>query len=240
MDISNQIEKYINSQNRKIWEELKPHYNFILTYDTSQQSWASKSEGNIAQIVIPDNVINYDAFSHELLHIYMDYLGLSNYPDFIYSIIGENSFGILVANSNLVAHLYNVCSHKKMYPYFKEMGFSEYKFVDERISFNQSDLNIIKNGFQSNHSKALYIDLFIGHSLTLLNNVVEEDKSKCQNFLLQLKAVNGELFKIIEDFDNEWENSKDLNLLELFLKFEKRLDDWLSENNLTFDNDYYC
>jgi hypothetical protein len=168
----------------------------------------------------------------------MDYLGLSNYPDFIFSINGENSFGILVVDSNLISHLYNVCSHKKMYPYFNEMGFSEYKFVSERVTFNQNDLNFIKIGFQSNHSRALYIDQFIGHTLTLLNNVVEEDKSKCLNYLSQLKSINEELFKIVGDFDNEWESSNHLNLLEIFLKFEKKLDDWLSENNLTFDNNY--
>jgi hypothetical protein len=64
MDISTQIENYINKQNQKIWEELKPHYNFILTYDPLQQSWSSKSEGNTANIIIPDSIINYEAFTH--------------------------------------------------------------------------------------------------------------------------------------------------------------------------------
>lgn len=238
MNISNQLEKYINSQNRHIWEELKPYYNFVLTYDPLESSWASKSEDITAEIITPTREIDYDAFTHELLHIYLDFLGLSKYPDFVYSIQGANSFGILVVESSLISALYNFCSHKKMYPYFKQMGFSEYRFVNARIFFNDADLNFIKNGFLSRGKQSKYIDQFIGHALSMMNDIVEEDKAHCAKYLLKLKEVDEELYKIVEDFDQEWANSKDLDLLSIFLVFEKKLDVWLEKKNLTFDNDY--
>ena len=238
MDITHSIQNYINSQNQKIWDELKPNYIFELIYNPLEYSYASKTEGNLASIITPTSQIDIDSFTHELLHVYMDYLGLSPYPDLIYSIQGINSMGIMVLESDLIAHLYNFCSHKKMFPLYREMGFSEYRFVESRISFSGNDLNYIKNGFMSNGKQAEYIHQFIGHTLALMNNVVEEDEEKCRKYLYELKQINSELYKIIEDFDNDWNTSNDLNLLEDFLVFEKRLDEWLEKSNLTFENDY--
>lgn len=238
MDITERIEKYVNSQNEKIWNELRSQYIFQLTYNPFETSWASKTDGNFAHIITPNLDIDFDSFTHELLHVYMDYLGLSAYPDLINGIMGENSMGILVVESDLISHLYNFCSHKKMFPYFKQMGFSEYNFVESRISFNDNDLNFIKNGFNLRGKQSQFIDQLIGYSLALMNNVVEEDKSKCEIYLAELKKINPELFKIVEDFDNEWKDCKHLNLLEVFLKFEEKLENWLVKQNLTFENDY--
>ncbi|MNR99770.1 hypothetical protein D3C72_310100 [compost metagenome] len=239
MDITNQITNYINSQNQKIWNELEPNYLFRFIYNPLEYSWTGRTDGAIATITTPNTKIDYESFTHELLHVYLDYLGLSPYPELIYSIRGESSMGILVVKSDLILHLYNFCSHKKMYPIYKEMGFSEYNFVDQRITFNQNDLDCIKNGFLSNGKQSKYIHQFIGHSLSLMNNVVDEDKEKCQNFLEEMKLLNPELFQIVEDFDTSWNNSIDLNLTEVFLPFEERLENWLVKNNLTFEN-HYC
>jgi hypothetical protein len=72
-----------------------------------------------------------------------------------------------------------------------------------------------------------------------MNNVIDEDKEKCQNYLKEMKLLNPELFQIVEDFDANWNNSTDLNLTEVFLPFEERLENWLVKNNLTFEN-HYC
>lgn len=238
MNISNKIENYINPQNRQIWEEIKTYYNFILTYDPLNKSWASKIEDITAEIITSSNEIDYEAFTHELLHIYLDFLGLSKYPDFIYSIRGENSFGILVVESSLIANLYNFCSHKKMFPYFKAMGFSEYRFVNARIKMYDDEIDFLKHGFLKSRQQALYIHSFIGHCLALMNNVVEEDRNYCENYLLEFKRMDSALFAIIADFDQKWGDSNDLDLLSLFLEFEERLDKWLIKNNLTFENNY--
>lgn len=238
MEITNQIEKYINSKNENIWNELKSYYTFQLDYNPLEYSWTCKIEGNKALIVTPNRKIEIDSFTHELLHIYLDYLGLSKYPDLISSIEGENSMGILVVESDLISHIYNFASHKKMFPLFKEIGFSEYNFVQERISFNENDLEIVRTGFLNGGKQSDFIHQFIGHSLALMNNVVEDDRPKCLKFLEQLQNLKPDLFQIIEDFDNTWDSCGHLNFIEVFLIFEKRLDEWLIENNLTFENDY--
>jgi hypothetical protein len=227
LDITNRIENYINSQNRKIWDEIKNQYNFRLIYNPSEYSWASKVDGNFAEIVTPNQNIEFDSFTHELLHIYIDYLGLTPYPDLIHNIKSMNSLGILVVEGQLISHLYNVCSHKKMFPIYKEIGFSEYNFVQSRISFNDNDLNYIRTGFLSSGKQSKFIDQLIGHALALMNNFVEEDELKCQNYLDKLKLISPELFEIVNRFDTEWKNAVDLDLLKIFLKFEEELDGWL-------------
>lgn len=237
MDITTEISKYINSKNESIWNEVKNKYVFKFTYDPFESSWMSKSENGIAFIVTNNRDISFESFTHELLHIYLNHLGLSELSELIYGIKGENSFEILL-EEGLVPFIYNVCSHKKMFPYYTEMGFSDSKFVEEGINFSVHDLSFIENSFSSNGSKLICINQFIGHSLALLNNVVEADKPKCNSFLIQLRSMQPALYNIIETFDLKWKNSLDLNLTPIFLDFEDDLEKWLVENNFTVNNNY--
>lgn len=237
MNITNEISNYINSKNQNIWNEIKSAYVFNLIYNPYETSWMSKAENGIATIVTNSKNIDYSSFTHELLHIYLDFKGLSEMPELIYSIKGENSFEILL-EQDLVPFIYNVCSHKKMFPYFNEMGFSEYDFVQERISFGNNDLNFIRNGFKNNKSKLIAINQFIGQTISLFNNVVLEDKSKCSIFLQELYFMQPELFSIIQKFDTDWNDSKNLNLTPIFLDFESDLENWLIKNKLKSENNY--
>ena len=118
------------------------------------------------------------------------------------------------------------------------MGFSEYNFVQERITFGDNDLNFIKSSFENNESKLIAVNQFIGQTISLLNNVVLEDKPKCLNYLQKLKNIQPELFDIIHKFDNDWNNSIDLNLTPVFLNFENDLENWLIKNKLKSENNY--
>jgi hypothetical protein len=237
MNITTEISNYINTQNQNIWDEIKDEYIFSLIYNPFETSWMSNSENGIATIYTNTKNIDYCSFTHELLHIYLDFKGMSEMPELIYSIMGENSFEILL-EQDLVPFIYNVCSHKKMFPYYKEMGFSEYNFVEERITFGDNDLNFIKSSFENNESKLIAVNQFIGQTISLFNNVVLEDKPKCLNYLQKLKNIQPELFDIIHKFDNDWNNSIDLNLTPVFLNFENDLENWLIKNKLKSENNY--
>jgi hypothetical protein len=237
-DITFQIENYINSQNQNIWNELKNNYTFQLIYDPSEYSWKGKAENGIATIITPTQELEFHSFSHELLHIYLDYCGISNLEDLLYGIMGEHSFEVLTEN-NLTGILYNFCSHKKMFPFYKKMGFSEYQFVQERISFSNYNIFEIKLLFAFKKSRKKAVNQFIGQSLSLMNVVVEEDKSKCEKYLKKLQKIKPNLFKIISDFDKKWNESTDLNLATTFLNFEYELNEWLIKNKITAGNTVY-
>ncbi|MDM1042253.1 hypothetical protein ACTS9T_16220 [Empedobacter falsenii] len=231
------FENYINYQNQEVWDKVNSIYNIKLIYNSSEYSWASKTEGNYAEIVTPTLEIDLESFTHELLHIYLDYLGLTKYDDFINSKTGKNSFELLRYKSDLASFIYNLASHRKMFPYYNKMGFCSKKFVQERINFNDNLLIQLEN-LSHNNCQIDFIHNFIGNVYSLMNNVVKQDEKKCKNFLFKLRKVKPELFDIIYNFDFEWTKSKDLNLLHYFIEFENDLEIWLIKNNLTIENNY--
>lgn len=226
MDITAEIDKYINQQNREVWNLIKEEYSFRLLLDTFEYSWQSNVENGVATIIANSTEINYSAFTHEILHIYIDYLGMTQKREIVYGVIERESFDVLLEN-DLISCIYNFCSHKKMFPYFKEMGFSEYNFVEERINFTYEDLNLIRYNFSKKETRLIGVNQIIGHSLSLLNNVVEEDKLKCTLFLEELQSINQDLFIIIEKFDDNWNYTNDLNFTRVFMEFVADLDEWL-------------
>ncbi len=235
-DITHHLGDYITTQNQRIWDQLKNAYSFHLFYDPLEYSWKQKIENGIVTIVTPTLEIEYHSFTHELLHAYLDFMGISSYDELLYGVTGIHSFEILV-DSNLIGSIYNFCSHKKMFPYYKSMGFSEYLFVKERTNFSWKDVLAIKLLFVFKRTKPTAVNQFIGHSLALMNNIVEEDKSKCRKFLKGLKLIKPSLYKIVENFDKDWDNSQNLDLASNFLDFEQKLDEWLIKKRIINKND---
>jgi hypothetical protein len=234
-DITDKIEKYINSQNHKIWNELKNEYSFQLIYDPKEYSWMGKTENSNAIIVTPTEEIEFHSFTHELLHIYLDYLGISKLDELVYGITGEHSSEVLIEN-HLTSIIYNYCSHRKMFPYYNGMGFSDDLFVQDRIEFNGYNLMEIKVLFLFEKTRVKGVNQFIGQSLSLMNNVRTEDKSKCDKYLKKLSKIKPDLYKIIADFDLSWTQSNILDLATVFLDFENKLNDWLLANKITAGN----
>ena len=112
------------------------------------------------------------------------------------------------------------------------MGFPDEKFVQSRIKFSRLDLFIISLSLKFNKTKPFAINQFIGHSISLFNNVVTDDHAQCVKYLRKLERLNPSLYQIVSEFDDEWDSCSDLNLLEIFSEFEKRLNDWLITNKI--------
>lgn len=201
-DITSQIESYINEQNVSIWNELKKEYSFKLYFNPTETSWRGKAIGNTAIIITPTEIIEYHSFTHELLHIYLDLLGFSTFEEVKQSMVGEYAFSFLI-NTDLTSWIYNFSSHKKMLPFYKSMSFSEESFVQDRISFTTRDLIHIKDTSKSNKTICESIDQYIGHTISLMNNVVKSDEAKCLKYLHKLKELKPNLFKIIMNFDTK-------------------------------------
>ena len=231
VDITNRIEECITEKNQRIWDKLTPHYRFQLLLDKNEYSWKAKVEYGFATIVTPTEELSQSSFTHELLHIYVEHLGLSKYEEIVHAISGDESL-LILTEGDLIAYIYNFSSHKKMYPYFEEMGFPDDKFVQSKIKFSWLDLFIISLLFKFDKKKPTAVNLFIGHSISLLNNVDPDDQPKCMRYLNKLKRLNPDLYQIIYEFDQQWENCKDLDLLRIFNVFEKRLNKWLISNKI--------
>ena len=73
---------------------------------------------------------------------------------------------------------------------------------------------------------------FIGHTMALLNDHEQANKLNTLKGLKKLQKLNPSLFKIVEDFNIQWQNSEDLNLAYYFQEFDDNLEKWLIENEI--------
>jgi hypothetical protein len=224
------IEQNINHQNLELWNELNDHFEFRLIYSPSEYSWRVNTENNPIEIYTSSKTPNIPAFTHELLHVYLELKGMSTPKDLLNSIYGNCSFKVLTQNA-LIARIQNYCSHLKMYPYFERMGFHEGLFLANPIRLSKLSYFILKLRFANKNIKTWPITDFIGHSVALLNDVDSANIIHTEKSILKLRKLKPSLFKIIEDFIIYWKSAETFNLALFFSGFDKELNEWLIENH---------
>ncbi len=228
-----EIHKYINDQNRALWTELKVLYQIELVYDPNEWSWKTDSDNELVKrIITPNRRIEISSFTHELLHVYIDHLGMSTSEDMLHSIYGGLSFNVLIKNG-LFAKIHNFCSHKKMFPFYQKMGFPENEFVSypAKLSF----LSYLSLRSKLKTKQTIGITDYIGNVLALLNNMGESKETYNKKKLNKLKRLCPSLYSIIERFDALWISSENLDLTIPFKLFDADLNQWLDENKIKID-----
>lgn len=226
------IEDYINHQNISIWNEIKDEYEFRIECIPKEISWRVTIEDGLVTFITPNKKINIPSFTHELLHVYIENLGMSTAKDLLQSIYGDHSFEVLTQN-DLFAKIHNFCSHKKMYPYYKEMGFSENSFLSSRAKLRLLDVFFLKLHSKLDVTKQNAVMDFIGYGVSLYNDIGKQNIQTNEKSLHKLKRIEPSLYRIIENFNQKWEESSDLNLAKIFIEFDKNLDGWLIKQRIT-------
>lgn len=226
VDISENIQNYVNGQNRQLWENLNRKYLIKLFHDEKEYSWLVQKKDGIYQIICPNLTVNYSSFTHELLHIYIEDLGMTDYDSFSKTYKNDPLFGGFLF-VGLFGYIHNFSCHKKMFPYFEKLGFSEYDFVKERINYSLKRHYKIYIFMKLRRLRMFGIEQFLGNFFALKNNVVTEDKLKCSRFLNKLRKIEPELYDIADKFDSEWELRQDFNLITPFEEFKIDLRNWL-------------
>lgn len=222
------IKKYINHRNQKLYDELSMVYDIKLFLDPKLNSWSV--DNNEPIIRTPKDDLNIASFTHELLHIYLDSLGLTPKVDIYYKV-----FNIAVLQSinraMLFDHIYNVSSHKKMYPIFRKLGFQDKDFVKNNGHFfNRLDYFIIKICKKSNMFPKLWISQFIGHFFSLKNDIIADNREYNRKYLYKMAKLDKSLYKIIYDFDSKWTKQTNLECRGNYLELSDNLYKWLKIN----------
>jgi hypothetical protein len=225
------LEDNLNDQNRELWNELNSQFDFKLIYSENEISWRVNTETNPIEIYTSSKTPNIPAFTHELLHVYIESKGMSTDKDILVSMYGIDSFEILTTNA-LFARIHNYCSHTKMFPHFKKMGFDESSFLDGRINFSSMSYYTLKIMFSFKKTLKFAVTDFIGHTMALFNDNEQANRLNTLKGLKKLQKLNPSLFKIVEDFNIQWQNSEDLNLAYYFQEFDDNLEKWLIENKI--------
>lgn len=221
------IDRYINPQNRELFKILSQVYDIHLYLNPELKSWCS--DNNLPIIRTPKDDGNIPSFTHELLHIYLDYLGITS-KVFIY----KNILSVNVIRSFKrfwYDHIYNVSCHKKMYPYFVGMGFDQLDFVQKNgVFFTQFDFFIICLCKRLNIFSKLWISQFTGHTISLLNDVVESRRIRNRKFLVKLSKLDRELYRVLYLFDSKWTKQENLDCSVNFKELSDGLLGWLNNN----------
>lgn len=224
-----QITDYINIKNKRIWDELKYSYQIDLQYAPKEKSWRIENDETKAIIFTPTKKKEIHSFTHELLHLYLDFKGMSTAKDILHSIYGDKSFKVLTTNG-LFAIIHNFLCHKKMFPFFIEMGFDEKEFVSKRAKLSFLEFYSIKGFLLSKNPEGL--TSFIGNTIALLCNDGKSFKEYNDKKLNKLKSLCPELFQINYELVDKWENQKSYDLIPLFRDFNNSLENWIEKNKL--------
>jgi len=228
------INKYLNGQNLYIYKELRKEYNIKLYLDNSVSSWLIENDKPI--IRTPKDDLNIASFTHELLHLYVEYKGHTR-PNIVFNNIFHIDVLISINRAHLIEHITNVNAHKKMFPIFKKLGFKDEEFVQNTGSFFCLSSYIIVRICKSlNIFPKFWISQFIGHAFALKNDVVESRLGNNKKYLFLLSKLDKELYKIIYYFDIKWSRQMDLDCWDNYLELSNNLLDWLNKNNLNKNN----
>lgn len=226
------LQDNLNSQNIELWNELNSRFDFKLIYSEKETSWRVNTETNPIEIYTSSQTQDIPSFTHELLHVYIiESKGMSSARDVLNSMYGTESFKILTTNG-LFAKIHNYCSHTKMFPYFKKMGFDESSFLADRIKFRTIDYYILRIMFSLKKTLRLAVTDFIGNVTALFSDNELANRKNTLKSLDKLQKLNPSLFKIVEGFNIQWKNSEDLNLAHHFQKFDNELNEWLIDNKI--------
>lgn len=229
-EIELNIDKYLNHQNRCLFDELSAVYNIKLFQSDEIKDWCIENNKPIIRTPIDD--LSIASFTHELLHLYLDYLEITPKEE-VYRRIWHIQLIRTINKHFLFDHIYNVSSHKKMYPYFKEMGFKEDDFVKKLGYFTSNyDYLIISVLKRIKLFKSTWVSQFIGHFFALKNDVIQHNRKHNRKILYKFAKLDKSLYKIIYDFDSSWEKQKSLDCSQNFQKLSDDLYLWVKINRM--------
>ncbi len=222
------IANYLDSRNIDIWDELQKNFTIELKHDPKEYSWRVTIEESKVTIITPFREVDIPSFTHELLHAYVEYLGVPSPHTFLHNIYGENSFKVLTKNG-LFAQIQNFLSHIRMFPFFVQMGFQPDSFLSSKATISGRSLLMLRLKFLLKFDLMKATVDYLGYSFSFLcaNDLCEKGKAQKE----KLKKLNPELFGLSDSFCQNWLQAEFDSLLPEFIHFDQKLNELLIARN---------
>lgn len=198
---------------------------FEISFETWNKNYAEVfTQNNNAVISFNPNKVTNACVAHELLHIWLkQYQYLSG--NHLWMSLSGTPFLSEVFDKRLCDHIGNCMDHNKMYPKFREMGYSPESFIQNggKSQCSVMDIRLIFLKVNGKYSPA-GVNSFIGHLISILADHCDNNYNKQ---LTMLQKRDQELFNVVSDFWSEWEafdienidviNNSDFDLTERFI-----------------------
>ena len=156
-------------------------------------------------IYLPRTDYTPETFTHELLHAKIAALGYSIYDD-VYDLVLGNDKLCRMITIPLISHIANCLEHLHMHDHYLAMGFDKRKFITdyEVNKCETADLNWIKTHFRSRNTyNDTAIDQYIGRFFSF--RCCFNDRYDYTACATALKAIDRELYVVLEKLINEWQ-----------------------------------
>jgi hypothetical protein len=227
------MENFIDHRNEKIWNLLSKHYNIQIA-NSFNNEYGCFSKNSDAIIYVTPNNISKDSFTHELLHIYLNYkefyLGNS-----IKILINQDKILSKLLSENLLEHIGNCLDHIKMFEIYINLKFDKKEFLLDYETFkcNEEDLNYLRQNFKYLGKINLYsIDFFIGKLVSILCD--PNTNNNYSNELLEFRKLDLELYEIVNNLIQKTLNfdidKKDIfnSYRDISFEFYENLKNWVT------------
>lgn len=120
----------IDNRNKVLFDELKASFTITIELVKDTQTYSCYSINNESTIYVPESLISAEAFTHELLHIF-----LRSKKIFIGSRLKRklpkcNELSGIFTET-LLTHISNCLDHIKMLPLYLNLGYERDKFISD-------------------------------------------------------------------------------------------------------------
>jgi len=121
----------LDDRNRQLYEELAPQVPIEL-HPSDNSSWGEILQEGAALISYAPSSYPISCFTHELLHVHFDLLGMERPEAFEIEVATKQQLNDELERLHVrLSYLYNQLIHQKMYPLFVAMGFPAAEFLGE-------------------------------------------------------------------------------------------------------------
>ncbi|NAY91406.1 hypothetical protein GTQ34_05690 [Muricauda sp. JGD-17] len=222
----------IDHRNENLWNDLnKTHIISISVANYPNYGVYSKGQDSLVQI--PENDIDIDSFTHELLHILLRQNEIF-FGSRLGNFVSENPILDAFFSDNLIEHFGNCIEHIKMLPIYLDLGFDKKKFIEdyEENKCTKSEIKWLNANFKiRNVYQVAAIDFYIAKYIS-----IQADAKRHVNYpksLEGLKKIDFRLFDILKSCVENWKelpltktNPWDEDYGSIALKFTDSLVQW--------------
>jgi|SRR5690554_320219 len=234
----NNISQFIDKRNSELWNSLNSKFN-IRIQQSENREYSCFTKNNDAIIFVDENNICKDSFTHELLHIHLKdkefFLGSSLKLTIAQSRILSRMF-----SEALIEHIGNCLDHLKMFEIYKDLGFTQEKFLLDFYDYKctEFEINDLNRNYKiGNKINTNAVDFYIGKLVAILCDPnIENDYQKP---LTIFKKLDTKLYSIVEKLI---EDTKEYNLNneDIFVSYRDISNDfysnlvtWMKNNKIT-------
>jgi hypothetical protein len=234
----NNISQFIDERNSELWNSLNSKFN-IRIQQSENREYSCFTQNNDAIIFVDENNICKDSFTHELLHIHLKdkefFLGSS-----LKLTIAQNRILSRMFSEALIEHIGNCLDHLKMFEIYKDLGFTQQKFLLDFYDYKctEFEINDLNRNYKiGNKINTNAVDFYIGKLVAILCDPnIENDYQKP---LTIFKKLDTKLYSIVEKLI---EDTKEYNLNneDIFVSYRDISNDfysnlvtWMKNNKIT-------